>query len=103
MKLICSPFKKCSLLISLALLVFITSCQKKDTAVSPEKEKALSQKCDCETEIAFPEIKGEIITLKDKSNHERVTLVKKDDKYILGGDMILTAEQVNTLKQMIET
>jgi len=63
----------------------------------------LSQKCDCETEIAFPEIKGEIITLKDKSNHERVTLVKKDDKYILGGDMILTAEQVNTLKQMIET
>jgi hypothetical protein len=103
MKLICSPFKKCNLLISLALLIFTTSCQKKDTAVSLGKEKASSQKCECESEIAFPEIKGEIVTLKDKNNHERVTLVKKNDKYILGGDMILTEGQVNTIKKMLET
>lgn len=63
MKLICSPFKKCSLFISLALAVFVTSCQKKDAVLSPEKDKTSAQKCECGNEIAFPEIKGEIISL----------------------------------------
>ncbi|MBO9732026.1 MAG: M12 family metallopeptidase [Chitinophaga sp.] len=85
----------------LLIIVITTSCQKKETTPEPTTKPAPASHCNCENEVAFPDIKGEVISLKDRNNKEMVSLVRKGDKYILGGDIILTEEQVNTIKKKI--
>lgn len=85
----------------LLFMLVAASCKKNETKTAPSPNPSSSSHCNCENEIAFPGTKGETISLKNKDNQEMATLVKKGDKYILGGDMILTEEQVNIIRTKI--
>lgn len=82
--------------------IILMSCQKKETP--PKVTECLTnfEKCDCDNEVAFADIKGEVVVLKDNTNTTRMTLLKKGGRYILGGDMVLSQKQVDLIKKKIE-
>jgi len=86
------------LMLVVVLTISLSSCKKDKTdQIEKPKTDAKSKPCNCEIETAFPELKGEVITFGKGNN--TIEIVKKGDKYILGGDMILTQSQVNYLEK----
>ena len=59
-----------------------------------------SKDCNCIAEVAFPNIKSEFITFG--KGETSITIEKKDNNYVLGGDILLTPEQVNYIKNSHE-
>jgi hypothetical protein len=94
-----NPLKQ-SIQLLLITAVLFSACRKQETALQAEK-KAPAATCSCENEVVFPDIPGEEIQLKDKNGQVKMTLLKKKDKYILGGDMILSERQLAFLKNQI--
>ncbi len=77
-----------------ALLAFtILSCEKdteNQTVVAPVED------CNCNYEVAFPNVKGELV--QKKFNGEDVLLEKINNTYVLEGDILLTEDQLGTKK-----
>ncbi|QHS59886.1 M12 family metallopeptidase [Chitinophaga agri] len=90
------------MLLALTIVCFI-ACRKQDTlSQSQHPGTAPEKRCECENEVAFKDIPGEVVYLKDKKGDVKVTLVKKNDKYILGGDIVYSQEQVDRLQRQID-
>lgn len=84
-------------LISFALFTaIVTSCRKSNDAGG--EAKLPQDDCGCTTEVAFANTPGEIVEIRNEAQNRTIKLTKKGDKYILGGDVILTAAQMNRLK-----
>lgn len=95
MKKLSKIFRLAVTILTGSLIVF-TSCKKNN---DPDSEVKLRQEgCGCAAEIAFPDIPGETVEIRNEAKNITFKLTKKGDKYILGGDVILTATQVARLK-----
>lgn len=77
--------------------LLFSACRKQETTLQTEKETS-NTNCSCGNEEAFPDTPGELVSFKDNNGQVKLTLLKKKDKYILGGDMILSENQVAFLK-----
>lgn len=82
-------------LITAALLLSFSSCKKQNNA--EDAQTLTKENCHCDIEQAFPNTKGEIVTIGTGKN--AIKLEKKEGMYIMGGDMVLTDQQVAYLKQ----
>ncbi|GEP96671.1 M12 family metallopeptidase [Chitinophaga cymbidii] len=85
-------------LVAMAGLVSTFTACKKSNSSEPPIASSPDQSCGCENEIAYKDIPGEVVSFTNKMKNVTFELIKKGDKYILGGDIILTAEQVARLK-----
>ncbi len=82
----------------MATVILLSACTKKEQVTN-----VTSTKCQCESNEIYPNIPGELITFRNKETGRHYTIVKKKDLYIMDGDIILNEEQVNELKQRIES
>jgi Astacin (Peptidase family M12A) len=83
-------------LVALSAIIFV-SCQKETKEIKANKQVVAQTKgCGCENEIAFPELGSEVI--KISKNGATITVEKKGDYYVYGGDVLLTKEQFEKLK-----
>ncbi|MBB6269931.1 hypothetical protein HDF26_000358 [Pedobacter cryoconitis] len=82
-------------LTSLLIVVNFASCKKEQKFTGSKSDK-LNNDCHCNAEIALPDVKSEIITLGKGDN--TIKIEKKGNVYITGGDMILSQEQVDKLR-----
>jgi hypothetical protein len=91
-------FKKPALVLSIVagLMIAFASCKKDGD--SEKQIESPKQRCECENEIAYKDIQGEVVSFRNEAKNVTFELVKKGDKYILGGDIVLTAAQVAQLK-----
>ncbi|WPQ66125.1 M12 family metallopeptidase [Chitinophaga sancti] len=83
------------LLTGLVLAMSFSSCKKQeatDTSTTTTKD------CGCSSMEAFPNIKGEPVTITNKKTGEQYSLIKKGDRYLLDDDMVLGESQVKFLK-----
>lgn len=76
--------------ITALLIISTVSCSKDETV---EKSPIL-QKNALKLEVAFPNVEGELITL-----NSGVVIEKKGEHYILGGDVLLSNEQIKLLDE----
>lgn len=86
--------------LAILLFLFVFGCKKeleKDTLL-PKANETID--CNCNGEMAFPEIKGELISF-GKGN-KRISLQKKATNYILEGDILLSSAQVSLLRSKYE-
>lgn len=88
--------KNKTLLVALAFAAFTTSCKKQSGQEAPLAD-AKQNDCNCTVEQAFPEIKGQVISFGNGA--KKISLTKKNDQFILGGDILLSNDQVSFLKQ----
>jgi hypothetical protein len=88
-------------LILLLLLSIIFSCKKGDRASDlPSAELVTEEPCNCGA--GTPGMTGEVIELKDPQGKVQARMVKKEDVYVVGGDMILSEKQFQAVKHDIE-
>lgn len=82
---------------TICLIAFsIFSCKKNTTEPLIQQINTENATCNCEMEVAFPDIKGEMITIGE--GDKKIVVEKKSGYYVFGGDMLLTEEQINFLK-----
>jgi hypothetical protein len=79
---------------------FLTGCKKPlDVPAGNERAmpgKTLNKPCNCGKEEAFPEIEGE--TIRIPNGNSGIIIKKKGEYYVFLGDILLTEEQVEKLR-----
>lgn len=90
------------LLLMLLAVILLSSCSKKETATDGQSTKKNQKSCDCKSNEVYPDIPGEPITFTNKATGRQYTIIKKKDVYIMDGDVLLTEEQVNSLRNTVE-
>lgn len=84
-------------LIGIMVLTSLIACQKKiDIATEVKSGISENEDCYCDREQAFPDIPGEIITIAREGGD--ITIEKKGNRYVYLGDILLTEEQVEKLR-----
>jgi len=81
--------KSFRLFVCLLIVPIMFSCRKEKITLETEKS------C-CKVEVALPDVKSEIITLGEGKMALRIE--KKGDVYVMGGDMIISNEQLAFLR-----
>jgi hypothetical protein len=87
--------KNKTLLIAFAFAALTSAC-KKQNEQRTQTADAKADECHCAVEQASPEIKGEAVTFGKGS--KTIQLTKKNDQFVLGGDILLNNDQVAYLK-----
>jgi len=83
--------------LTLAIAVFqLTACKKMANPATTASAINTAECSSCLTEQAFPEIAGKEVVFH-YGGHD-IAVLQKGDKYILGGDIILSPQQVAVLK-----
>ncbi len=79
----------------LTALLFTISCTKEQVNEQPTNTP---EKKDCHCSAEGANRPGELVTLTNQQTGKPFTLKKAGDDYIMGGDMLLTPEQLDILK-----
>ena len=83
------------LMTGLALVLFFSSCKKQEVQ---DNSITTTQDCGCSSMTAYPNIKGEPVTITNKKTGEQYSLIKKGDHYLIDNDMVLGESQLEFLK-----